>query len=74
MVVRDCTPLDAEPSADQQLLQDVPAPVLARAGDDAVGDRQDSGTPSGQPAGSFVFSSSRTSVTVISSSTAFAMS
>ena len=54
----------------QQLDEKLAARVLAFPGCDAVRDRQD-----GRPqTGSFVFSTSETSLTVISASIAFAMS
>ena len=60
----------SKPSAAQQLLEQVAARVLALAHVDAVGDRQHRRLH----AGSFVFSTSRTSESSIPSSTAFAMS
>lgn len=63
---RNLVTLDAE-----QLLQNRPALVLPLAPCNAVRDREDSGL---QSCASFVFSSRRTSLTTIESSTALAMS
>jgi hypothetical protein len=64
------TMLDAVALLNQQLDEKLAARVLAFPGCDTVRDRQD-----GRPqTGSFVFSTSETSLTVISASIAFAMS
>jgi hypothetical protein len=62
--------LDLVALPSQQLDEQLAARVLAFPGCDAVRNRQD-GSPQ---TGSFVFSTSETSLTVISASTAFAMS
>ncbi len=70
-LVRDDTPLDLEAVLLQELVEDVPAAVLALARMNAVGDGEDGGL---HAAGSFVFSTSLSPVISISLSIAFAMS
>ena len=71
VLVGDDPAQDLEALAAQQLLERIAAPVLARAGADAVRNGEHGGL---QTRRSFVFSTSVTSAIVIALSIAFAMS